>query len=140
MKFQIIILLAFTTLLSVTAHATDRVIDFAQQDKPGHVVIVSISENIDNAVVSVEGKGLSSVKKQQYAIKSKKFNEYWKVVSSSDLQSYKLSASEGGGVTNTKNYTLRTISNGEITLFRLPKFKLNNAAENYIKNMQSYIQ
>ena len=68
-----------------------------------------------------------------------KFNEYWQVVSSDALQSYKSTPTEGENVTGLDFYTVNIQSGGSKVLLKLPNKGLNKEAQAYLQEMQSYI-
>lgn len=138
MAFNQYLLLIFTLTYSCIAVSENRAIIFLQQKNPGHIIYVSIVERSNDAVVSVVGMGKETMK-EHHSISMQKFNEYLQVVASSDLQSYKHSPIDGESITGLKFYTVKVQSDGEEMLLKLPTSNLNDVAQEFLNDIQSYI-
>ena len=105
MKNLQITVLLLVSLYGSICSAADRGILFLQQERPGHIIYVSLNELTDNAMVNVIGMGASKVNKETF-IPIRKFNEMWKLVHSEQFNKFSVPDDSKRNMADPRFYTI----------------------------------
>ena len=146
MKIRYLVALLFVAVLtgcvsSLGSFSTVvRQVGYVEQEKPGALVIVTITEKSNAAAVISIMDVRTGMRDNHTEIGSTVFQEIWLLMNSEELAEYKFTPTQSDSMSDPEFYTITLKSNGKDLYFRLPVGSLSGKSKNVVEIIKSYIK
>ncbi len=117
MKILRTFLVLIVMVICTSAFADNRSVILVQQQKPGHIIYVSLIEKQHSSIYRVVGMGHSKIKLQG-ELPDQKFDEIWELAISDEISQFVVEEDVKTNMADPKYYTITFARLGE-TDFRL---------------------